>query len=251
MNASQSSVLQTVYRRLKPLAQSLCSRRLWYRPQIHCNKIWLGNEGARWCVCPEEVTDSSIVYSFGVGKDLSFDLEIVRRFKAELHAFDPTPGSIEWVGNQVLPRQIVFHKYGIASFDGNSEFLPPRNPMHISHTMIPKKEIPWPKITVPVRRLATIMANLGHERIDLLKMDIEGAEYTVLADILRNGIQVRQLLVEFHHRWPEIGWKLTKKALLELNGAGFRIFSISTSGEEYSFLHVGPSQAQARRRSCF
>jgi hypothetical protein len=69
-------------------------------------------------------------------------------------------------------------------------------------------------------------------------MDIEGAEYSVLADILACRIQVKQLLVEFHHRWPHIGIEKTKQAIRALNAAGYRIFSVSPSGEEYSFQHT-------------
>ncbi len=82
------------------------------------------------------------------------------------------------------------------------------------------------------------MKMLGHACIDLLKMDIEGAEYDVLAEILTQRIPVKQLLVEFHHRWPQIGVEKTKQAICALNTAGFRIFSVSLSGEEYSFLHL-------------
>lgn len=79
------------------------------------------------------------------------------------------------------------------------------------------------------------MQSLGHDRIDLLKMDIEGAEYSVLRDFLSSGVRVGQLLVEFHHRWPEVGIEKTKKAIRELNQAGYRIFNVSPTGEEYSF----------------
>jgi hypothetical protein len=90
-------------------------------------------------------------------------------------------------------------------------------------------------VDAPVFRLASIMKMLGHDRVDLLKMDIEGAEYGVLDDLLASDIIVGQLLVEFHHRWPEVGIDKTKRAIRLLNGAGYRIFSVSASGEEYSF----------------
>jgi hypothetical protein len=48
-------------------------------------------------------------------------------------------------------------------------------------------------------------------------------------------IPVKQLLVEFHHRWPHIGVAKTKRAIQELNAAGYRIFNVSPGGEEYSF----------------
>ena len=79
----------------------------------------------------------------------------------------------------------------------------------MSHTLL-ERNASAEAIEVPVRRLSTIMRELGHGAIDLLKMDIEGAEYEVIADLLACGADVRQLLVEFHHRWPEVGIARTK-----------------------------------------
>jgi hypothetical protein len=65
-----------------------------------------------------------------------------------------------------------------------------------------------------------------------------GAEYGVIADLIASRVDVRQLLVEFHHRWPEVGVKKTQDAIRDLNEAGFRIFDVSPVGSEYSFLVV-------------
>ena len=220
------------------MVAALRGQDLWQRRQIKCERIWLGNKEACWCVCPDCIAGSSIVYSFGVGEDLSFDLEMIRRFQVQLHAFDPTPRSIEWVRRQILPKQLVFHEFGVGPFDGICRFLPPQDPAHISHSMLQRKTS-WPAIELPVQRLTTIMERLGHDRIDLLKMDIEGAEYAVLADFLSSGIRVGQLLVEFHHRWSEVGIEKTKHAIQTLNKAGYWIFSVSPTGEEYCFFSRG------------
>ena len=37
------------------------------------------------------------------------------------------------------------------------------------------------------------MKELGHNKIDILKMDIEGAEYAVINDIERSGIRPEQI----------------------------------------------------------
>ena len=82
------------------------------------------------------------------------------------------------------------------------------------------------------------MKTLGHEKIDVLKMDIEGAEYDVLSDFLACDASVRQLLVEFHHYWKDVGLQRTREAIRSLNLAGYRIFHVSSSGWEYSFIRV-------------
>jgi len=227
--------LQSTARFVKHAVRAFRGQDLWQGAQIKCDRRMLGNDGACWYVCPQDLSASSVVYSMGVGEDISFDLALIQRFGLQVHAFDPTPRSIEWLQNQAVPIEFMFHAYGVAGFDGSCAFLPPEDPAHVSHTIVPR-ESSRPPIEVPVHRLGTIMKMLGHEQIDLLKMDIEGAEYSVLADMLACHLQVKQILVEFHHRWPHIGVEKTKQAIRALNRAGYRIFSVSPSGEEYGFL---------------
>jgi hypothetical protein len=80
------------------------------------------------------------------------------------------------------------------------------------------------------------MRELGHTAIDVLKMDIEGAEYEVLDDLLQQRLPVRQILVEFHHRFTNVGVERTTRAVANLNAAGYRIFAASDNGEDYGFL---------------
>jgi len=67
------------------------------------------------------------------------------------------------------------------------------------------------------------MRELGHEYIDILKMDIEGAEYDVIKDIHHLNIRPQQILVEFHHRFPGVGIKRTKEAIEELYSMGYQL----------------------------
>jgi FkbM family methyltransferase len=229
--------LQDTARIAKRAVRAMRRQELWQGAQIKCQRMKLGKTGASWCVCPQDLSASSVVYSFGVGEDISFDLALIERFGLQVQAFDPTPRSLVWLQNQTVPAEFVFHAYGVAGFDGNCAFVPPENPAHVSHSIVARASS-RPAIEVAVHRLGTIMKMLGHEQIDLLKMDIEGAEYGVLADMLACGIAMKQLLVEFHHRWPQLGIEKTKEAIRGLNAAGYRIFSVSPSGEEYGFLRL-------------
>jgi FkbM family methyltransferase len=222
---------------LRRAARVLQGRDLWQTVQIDRQALRLGNHGADWTISPRNLSEQSVVYSFGVGEDISFDLELIKRFAVTVHAFDPTPRSTAWIANQTLPAKFRFQALGIADYNGTAKFSPPHNPEHVSHTMVGNKTSAL-GVEVPVQRLSTIMKNLGHDRIDILKMDIEGAEYAVLEDLLASQIGVYQLLVEFHHRWPQIGARKTKEIIRELNLGGYQIFSVSPTGEEFSFCKV-------------
>ena len=77
---------------------------------------------------------------------------------------------------------------------------------------------------------------LSHSQIYILKMDIEGSEYEVIDCVIDKKIPVKQILVEFHHRFPAIGIAKSKIAINKLNLAGYKIFHVSVTGEEYSFI---------------
>ena len=188
-----------------------------------------------WQIDPTAINANSVVYSFGVGEDISFDLSLIETFGCHVYAFDPTPKSIAWVSDKDLPSQFHFFAYGVADFDGEARFSPPVNPEDVSYTLLERPETAQSAINVPVHRLQTIMGNLGHNRIDILKMDIEGAEYAVLQQLRQSPVRIGQLLIEFHHRFESVGWHQTAAAIKLLENAGFHRFYVSPSGEEFSF----------------
>lgn len=230
-----ASGLKKRFRRSKRWWRTMRGEEPRFRAASGGEKIALGNERAEWRVCPRGLSAESVAYSFGVGQDVSFDLELIRRFGMRVHAFDPTPRAIAWVKSQRLPERFVFHDFGVAEYDGTAAFHAPENGAHVSYSVLPRKTGAAETVEAPVHRLRTIQEMLGHARIDLVKMDIEGAEYGVVRDALSSGIEIEQLLVEFHHRWPEVGPQRTKDAVEDLLRAGYEIFDISASGEEYGF----------------
>lgn len=200
--------------------------------------IRLGSPENGWCIYPEPLDAHSIVYSFGVGRDITFDRELIGLFDCQVHAFDPTPISQDWLKTQKLPDAFHFHPVGIAAQDGTAAFeLPERHAT--SFTMASWDHPSDRKVICEVKCLSTLLNELQHPRIDLLKMDIEGAEYDVLPDVAARASQIGQLLVEFHHRdmQNQDGMQKTQDALCMLRKAGFRLFSVSESGMEYSFIH--------------
>ncbi len=220
------------------LLKQLAGRDVWQGVQVKKNTLFTGSSYGGWHICPDGIDSGSIIYSFGAGEDISFDLGMIGKFGTKVFVFDPTPKSIAWIKAQELPALLKFYEYGIAGYDGTAKFFPPGNPAHVSHSVVEKKDSSREAIEVPVRRLQTIMQELGHSKIDILKMDIEGAEYEAVEDILLSGIPVSQVLVEFHHRFKSIPVSATRKAIDALNRNGYRIFAVSGSGEEYSFIKI-------------
>ncbi len=208
-----------------------------YQPQVCIERQMLGSNDGVWCVSPRTLRRDAIVYSFGIGTDISFDLALIEQHGVTVHAFDPTPKSLDWLATQDVPSEMNVIPCGLADYDGKARFNPPVDSNHVSHTMLSRPATEAAAIEVEVRRLETIMHDLQHDQIDLLKMDIEGAEYDVLDDMMQSDIKPRQLLVEFHHRFPGAGTRPTHAAIRQLKTGGYRLFHISQSQMEFSFIH--------------
>ena len=85
--------------------------------------------------------------------------------------------------------------------------------------------------------IKTILQNHKIEHIDILKLDIEGGEFEVLNDIIKNKIYPDQLLVEFKNIKSVNFFKLFKifwinKKLLK---KGYQIVFINKKGD-YTYL---------------
>ena len=221
-------------RRVRWFLNSLAGRDRYYRPTTRIDRRIIGRGPAQWVVSTKKITSSSIVYSFGVGANIDFDQDMIDKFGVHVHAFDPSPRSLEWLSNRTLPDQLSIHEYGLSNFDGSITFYPPEDSSHVSYSMARKKSLDG--VTLPVKKLSTIMTALGHDRVDILKLDIEGSEYSVIDQLLEEDVSVGQLLVEFHHRFEEHSIEDTSSAIAKLMEAGYDLFYASPRGEEFSFI---------------
>lgn len=232
-------ILQKVnnqFKKLNRYRKNLESARL-YRLKVNCEKVWYGNTYGGFYVNPNKLSKDAIVYSFGIGEDISFDLEMIQQHQCQIFGFDPTPKSITWMAHQNLPSNFYFQDYGIGITTGAHQFHLPKNPDYVSgsalsHNNVSSNDV----ITVQMKCIEDIATEMGHRYIDVLKMDIEGSEYEVLESIISSHIGVGQLLVEFHERFFDDGYQRNRRAIKLLQSKGFLLFAISKSGEELSFI---------------
>ncbi|AEI50298.1 FkbM family methyltransferase [Runella slithyformis] len=201
------------------------------RPYVH-----LGSDYGGWSILKDTLNAQSVVFSFGIGTDISFDLALINEYGVTVNAFDPTPNVSAWLKQQQLPVQFHYFPYALSHKDEVLRFYTPDRLDYISHTIIDKGTDKY--VEVQAKCLTTILKEHGHTQIDLLKMDIEGAEYKVIEDILQSKIKIKQLLVEFHHQMYGITTEQSEKAILALNQAGYQLFDISETGYEYSFVKI-------------
>jgi len=210
-----------------------------FKTDIDLPFSWKGNNYGGFYTTDINLYNDAVVCSFGVGEDISFDQDLYSRFNCTFHLFDPTPRSITFINDQQLPKGFNFHPYGIANETGMVDFYMPANPSHVSGSIVGHANVDeQSKISVQMRSWHDICQNLGIKKIQLLKMDIEGAEYDVIPSLLEGEVVIEQLVIEFHSRYLENGTALTKNAIELLRKHQFKLFAVSDTLEEVSFIHA-------------
>ncbi|HEX7387967.1 MAG TPA: FkbM family methyltransferase [Castellaniella sp.] len=166
------------------------------------------------------MTKDSTCYLAGAGEDISFDTILVRQFGCRVRIIDPTPRAIkhfEALSEAVAAgrpfsvngstsefyhvspsdlERMSFLPIGLAGLDQEMKFYFPKDPQHVSCSTANLQRTSE-FFTAQCHRLSAIMKQQGDYKIDLLKIDIEGAEYEVIRDITDSGVPPRLLLVEF------------------------------------------------------
>jgi hypothetical protein len=135
-------VLKTLYRRLRRTARCALGQDVRFPVQRPLPMVRHGSEYGGWWIWPEGLDSSSIVYSVGVGTDITFDVSIVSAYGLSVHAFDPTPQSVAFLEQQALPATLAWHPVGLAAYDGTATFHPPSHPDHVSHSMVSAVSMP-------------------------------------------------------------------------------------------------------------
>jgi len=202
-----------------------------YAPDIKVERssdlLRLGSEYGGWTFEPSADLHGAVIVSCGFGEDASFDTEFASRFHAKVIVVDPTPRAIRHFNaiQQHLgqPSSQPYVKGGlqpVASYDLREitsdslilepsalwventtvKFFEPPDPRHVSHSIVNFQSNYDPNgshIQVPAITLETLIAKYRLGILPLMKIDIEGAEISVIQYMLAKSLIVRQLLVEF------------------------------------------------------
>jgi len=193
-----------------------------------------------WNISPDLIHQQDIIYSLGICDDIGFEKTIIEKFNVTVFAFDPTPYSVNWIGEQTLPENFNFYPWAAAGTDGNF-FLYPRisNKGERSRTMFTfhqQEESRSDGVKVEAFSVPS-MADKLNTRIDILKMDIEGAEYDVIDNLIDSALRPKMLLIEFHHRFKGIGKQKTYSSIEKLRQNDYLIASISVTGREFCLIN--------------
>lgn len=181
-------------------------------------------DGSKWTCGIRLISKPCIVYSFGSRENVEFEKGVFELgLGCDIHIFDPTAKAPK--GSEDLGFE--YHKIGLGSKDGMQAL---ENGLGV----------------FDVLTLKTIMEELQHTHIDILKIDIDYMEHPVLQQIQRTGWpSVGQLLLEVHVEGSQrIGGVALDQLFANVETANLRLFHHEVNWEfgvtcciEYSFIH--------------
>jgi FkbM family methyltransferase len=154
----------------------------------------IGEHHGAWRVPADCIRPGMVCYCVGVGEEASFDLTLAKR-GAQVYSFDPTPNAISYINRLDIPPNLTFMPLGVWNKNETLEFYLPED----GEVNLSVKNVHLTKrcVKAECRTLASIMKELGHTRIDLLKVDVEGAWAEIVRNVIDDKIPVGIFCVEF------------------------------------------------------
>ena len=166
----------------------------------------------------------------------------------QLYAYDPTPKSIDFVESLRMQDKIddrfVFQDIALIADKEQTEMKMylPKNSNHVSGSSKQVDHLGGNAITVKALDLQRMMEQNGHTHIDLLKVDVEGAEFEVFEGLLADYMPFcNQVLVEQHERFG--GTKGTIALIQWFMNNDFKLLHVE-KGQEFTFIRDTSSNQQ-------
>jgi FkbM family methyltransferase len=203
----------------------------------------LGTRYGGWWLDARLLSDVPLLIDCGLGEDISFPLAFLQAFGGKVVGVEPNPRSLDYCSGRA-PRDMSVLPKAFWSVSGRKlEFFLPRPQQElpkgadgVSGSLDGSHEYAGEhKLEVETTSLAEILSQQARSECDVLKMDIEGAEYHVLEQLCSSG-EIRkagQVLIEFHHKVTQHTLDDTRRAVAQMQRNGFEL--VHTEDRNYIF----------------
>ena len=216
----------------------------WWRLRRSLGRRWrewrlprgferLGTKYGGWWIFAPAIGKDPLLIDCGLGNDISFPTAFLQRFGGRVIGVDPNPAALEY-SRAHCPKGMEIRAAAFWSQAGQElTFHLPRPPSQlpkgadgVSGSLLGSHEYAGDaKLSVRTTSLSELLAVAGRSECDLLKLDIEGAEYEVLEALCKSGEvrRARQLLIEFHHHCTDRTIEDTRRCMARIEASGFRL----------------------------
>ena len=161
------------------------------------NLIRLGkNNDGGYLICKNSLEKSNCLVSFGISNDFSFEENFNKLNNIRVFAFDPT------VTNKFFLKNIITSllKFNLKFFFNNVlNYLNFKKFFNNKENLFFKKKIgKGGNINFPYVSIADIVKLTNNNSQIFFKIDIEGAEYRILDDLIERSNIISGIAIEFH-----------------------------------------------------
>lgn len=217
--------------------------RRWREWRLPRGYVRLGTRYGGWWLDARPVRNDPLLVDCGLGLDMSFPAAFLARFGGRVVGVDPNPRSVAYCEAHKPPGMEILQRAMWCEPGRRLEFhLPraadalPKGADAVSGSLLASHSYAGGgTIEVLTTSLAEVLARTNRNACDVLKLDIEGAEYDVLEALCASG-EIRragQVLVEFHHDWTEHPYAHTIAAIDAMRRCGFAL--MHTEGRNHIF----------------
>jgi len=145
--------------------------------------------------------------------------------EAKIFAFEPFPGSYELLTRNINLNKIKnVHPSQMAVWHSDSKLLlngTDDEPLQITSERNDSAGEPGPENVVQAIALTTILEKYGIEKVDLIKLDCEGAEYDILMKAPTSALRrMDRIIMEYHDLDSE---RNHRRLVQFLESQGFRV----------------------------
>ncbi len=196
-------------------------------------------------------TEYSTMIDAGCGFDADFSMEMIRKYNLHAIGIDPTrkhQNSLadlsRKTGGKFTHRLIAISKDDdFITFNETQDNV--SGSLLTSHNNIRKDAVQT--YQVQSVSLARLPAFLGLLSIEYIKLDLEGAEYELIAKLRKEDLlSYQQIFIEFHHHCTPYSQRDTFDRVEKIKSFGFTAFTLDR--HNYLFYRTSRSQeSQARR----
>ena len=195
-------------------------------------------------ICLDNITPPCTVYSFGIAYNWIFDDFMVSK-GCDVFSFDPSMN----VGKHSRSEHHLFEPIGIGAYSGT----------HKGKSTLYTGKKYTDKNNYQLLSLSDMMQRYGHEHVDIIRMDIESAEWDVLKQWNDDNLwkKMDQLLLEVH-MWDKKKQEYYSDALSHIPMALFhkaknnwnnnRIFKDMTQVYELGFMNLDKNIDKKRQK---
>lgn len=184
---------------------------------------------------------SSTIIDVGCGYEAEFSVSMIARYNLKAFAVDPTKKHAPYLQEIEKKEKGKFKHLALAVAPENGRIIFNESVSHESgsvlteHVNIRQDEIR--SYEVECVNLKGLVDKTGLQKIDLLKLDIEGLEYNLLSRVSEDDLKpFRQIFVEFHHKTvPPYSRRHSKEIVKHICSKGFSAFT--ADGRNYLFYN--------------